>query len=71
MYTVQDQPPPPSEILLLPPLDGLYKVNVRNQEPPQPGILDQSRHRRNVHSHFLRENGNLGTQKFKSLTITG
>ena len=36
-YTVQDQPPPPSEFLLLPPLDGLYKANVRNQEPPQPG----------------------------------
>ena len=36
-YTVQDQPPPPSEFLLLPSLDGLYKTNVRNQEPPQPG----------------------------------
>ena len=36
-YTVQDQPPPRSEFLLLPPLDGLYKTNVRNQEPPQPG----------------------------------
>jgi hypothetical protein len=36
MYTVQDHPPPPSEFLLLPPLDGLYKANVRNQELPQP-----------------------------------
>lgn len=36
MYTVED-PPPPSEFLLLPPLDSLYKVHVRNQEFPQPG----------------------------------
>jgi hypothetical protein len=36
MYTVQDHPPAPSEILLSPPLDCLYKANVRNQEPPQP-----------------------------------
>ena len=34
MYTVQDHPPPPSEFLLLPPLDDLYKDYVRNQEPP-------------------------------------
>jgi hypothetical protein len=37
MYTVQDHPPSPSEFLLLPPLDTLYKVYVRNQELPQPG----------------------------------
>ena len=37
MYTVQDHPPPPNESLLLPPLDSLYKVHVRNQELPQPG----------------------------------
>ena len=29
MFTVQDPPSPPSEILLLPPLKCLYKVNVR------------------------------------------
>jgi hypothetical protein len=37
MYAVQDHPSPPSEFLLLPPLDNLYKVYVRNQELPQPG----------------------------------
>jgi hypothetical protein len=37
MYTVQDHPPPPSEFLLLPSLDRLYKVYVRNQELLQPG----------------------------------
>ena len=37
VYTVEDQPPPPSEFLLLPSLEGLYKANVRNQESPQPG----------------------------------
>jgi hypothetical protein len=37
MYTVQDHPAPPSEFLLLPPLDSLYKVYVWNQELPQPG----------------------------------
>jgi hypothetical protein len=37
MYTVQDHPPPPSEFLLLPTLDSLYKTHVRNQELPQPG----------------------------------
>jgi hypothetical protein len=36
MYTVQDHPPP-TEFLLLPPLDSLYNVHVRNQELPQPG----------------------------------
>ena len=48
MYTVQDHPPPPSEFLLLPPLDGLYKAYVRNQELPQPGdsrpVMPQSQH---------------------------
>ncbi len=34
---VQDHLPPPSEFLLLLPLDSLYKVYVRNQELPQPG----------------------------------
>jgi hypothetical protein len=43
MYTVQDHPPPPSEFLLLPPLDGLYKTNVRNQELPQPGDSRRSK----------------------------
>ncbi len=37
MYTVQDHPPPSPEFLLLPLLDSLYKVYVRNQELPQPG----------------------------------
>ena len=37
MYTVQDHPPSPNESLLLPPLDSLYKANVRNPELPQPG----------------------------------
>ena len=37
MYTVQDHPPPPNEFLLLPPLDGLYKAHVRNQDLHQPG----------------------------------
>ncbi len=37
MYTVEDHPPPPSEFLLLPSLDSLYKVYVRNQELPQLG----------------------------------
>jgi hypothetical protein len=37
MYTVQDPPDPPSDVLLLPPLKCLYKANVRMQEPPQPG----------------------------------
>ena len=39
MYTVQDPPAPPSDImgLLLPPLKCLYKANVRIQELPQPG----------------------------------
>ena len=34
---MQDPPSPPNEFLLLPPLDSLYKVHVRNQELPQPG----------------------------------
>ncbi len=38
MYIVQDQPLPPSETLLLPPLESLYKVYTRNQELPQPGF---------------------------------
>ena len=39
MYTVGDPETqdPPSEFLLLPSLHCLYKDNVRNQEPPQPG----------------------------------
>jgi hypothetical protein len=37
MYTVEDHPPPASEFLLLPSLDSLYKVYVRNQVLPQPG----------------------------------
>ena len=37
MYTVQDHPPPPSEFLLLPPLESLCKAHARNQELPQPG----------------------------------
>jgi hypothetical protein len=37
MYTLQNHPPPPSEFLLLPSLDSLYKAYVRNQELPQPG----------------------------------
>jgi hypothetical protein len=36
-YVVQDQPLPPSDILLLPPLSSLCKVYMRNQERPQPG----------------------------------
>ena len=37
MYIVQDQPLPPSETLLLPPFQSLYKVYTRNQELPQTG----------------------------------
>jgi len=36
-YIVQDHPPSPSEILLLPPLQSLCKAHARNQELPQPG----------------------------------
>ena len=36
-YVVQDQPLPPSNILLLPPLSSLCKVYMRNQEMPQTG----------------------------------
>ncbi len=60
MYTVQDHPPPPSEFLLLPPLDGLYKANVRHQELLQPGDSRRSRNRHN--SPFLvrwRENDDV------------
>ena len=48
MYIVQDQPLPPSEILLLPPLQSLCKAHVRNQELPQPGdsrpVMPPSQH---------------------------
>ena len=48
MYIVQDQPLPPSETLLLPPLSSLYKVYTRNQELPQPGdsrqVMPPSQH---------------------------
>ncbi len=48
MYTVQDHPPPPSEFLLLPSLDNLYKVYVWNQELPQSGdsppVMSPSQH---------------------------
>ncbi len=48
MYTTQDHPPPPSEFLLLPPLDSLYKTYVQNQELPQPGdsrpVMSPSQH---------------------------
>ncbi len=49
MYIVQDQPLPPSETLLLPPLESLYKVYyTRNQELPQSGdsrrVLSPSTH---------------------------
>ena len=37
MFTVQEPPDPPSEVLLLPPLKCLHKANVRIQEQPQPG----------------------------------
>ncbi len=37
MYTVQDHPPPPTDFLLLPPLDSLSKSHARNQELPQEG----------------------------------
>ena len=37
MFTVQDPPVPPSDILLLSPLKCLYKVNVHIQDRPQPG----------------------------------
>jgi hypothetical protein len=36
MYIVQDQPLPPSETLLLPPLEILHKVYTRNQPVPGP-----------------------------------
>ena len=48
MYIVPDQPLPPSEILLLPPLQSLCKDHVRNQELPQPGdsrlVMPPSQH---------------------------
>ncbi len=50
MYTVQDHPPPPSEFLLLPSLDILYKTYVRNQELPQ---LGDSRPVRSPSEHTL------------------
>jgi hypothetical protein len=37
MYIVKDQSLPPSETLLLPSLQSLYKVYTRNQELSQPG----------------------------------
>jgi hypothetical protein len=52
MYIVQDQPLPPSETLLLPVLERLYKVYTRNQELPQPGDSRPSLwscHHRNIH----------------------
>jgi len=49
MYTVQDHPPPPSEFLLLPPLDDLYQTYVRNQGLPQPGDSRPLFHRRNAY----------------------
>jgi hypothetical protein len=48
MYIVQDQPLPPSETLLLPPLQNLYKVHMRNQELPQPGDSRPFNHH-NIH----------------------
>jgi hypothetical protein len=48
MYIVKDQPLPPSETFLLPPLSSLYKVYTRNQELPQPGD-SRSCHHRNIH----------------------
>jgi hypothetical protein len=49
MYTVQDPPGPPSEVVLLPPLtECLFEVNVRIQETSQPGILDRLCHRLNT-----------------------
>jgi hypothetical protein len=48
MYIVQDQPLPPSETLLLPPLEILYKLYTRNQELTQSGdsrpVLPPSQH---------------------------
>ncbi len=45
---MQDQPLPPSEILLLPSLQSLCKTHVRNQELPQPGdsrlVMPPSQH---------------------------
>jgi hypothetical protein len=49
MYIVEDQPLPPSETLLLPPLSSLYKVFTRNQELPQPGDFRPFCHHRNIH----------------------
>jgi hypothetical protein len=47
-YLVQDQPIPPSDTLLLPPLSSLYKVHMRNQEMPQTGdsrpVMPPSQH---------------------------
>ena len=47
-YIVEDQPLPPSDTLLLPPLQSLYKVHIRNQEIPQTGdsrpVIPPSQH---------------------------
>jgi hypothetical protein len=47
-YVVQDQPLPPSDTLLLPPLSSLYKVHMRNQQMPQVGdsrpVMPPSQH---------------------------
>jgi hypothetical protein len=47
-YIGQDQPLPPSEILLLPSLQSLFKTHVRNQKLSQPGdsrlVMPPSQH---------------------------
>jgi len=65
MYTVQDPPAqtPPSEFLLLPPLNCFHKANVRNQEPPQPGDSRPLCHRRNT--PCLADDERLGSLEHK------
>ena len=69
-YIVQDQPLPPSETLLLPPLESLYKVYNGNQELPQPGDSRPSCHHRNIHcpSRWWR-NGRFGRKTLPRLRI--
>jgi hypothetical protein len=74
MYTVQDpvSQVPPSEFLLLLTLHGLYKTNVRNQEPPQPGdsrpVMPPSQR---VLSRQMMRNWEIWNTNIQSLTITG
>jgi hypothetical protein len=72
MYTVEDHPPSPNESLLLPSLDSIYKVHVRNQELPRPGdsrpVMPPSQ---SVLSKHMTKSGNRGKQTCESRTTQG